>query len=618
MTISGNIAKVSVLSGFALWQMCLLLPHEALPIALLSFVFVIISLVINYSMAKQNIRNSIIIFVVMMFIACGQTSFMLNTDRVESVILPFIGVVVLLAIDYSIATILNIRVLIPRLLLRNRYAEYAFYILIFVAIAIVINYFTVRVLIEKYGITVDNTMYSFTQNFMVFDVFSAVTSYFISFVGTGLLYFLHIWSGSNQRLSDLTKQNAHNKLEQTRTLIDAKSLFDTLTQAANHVKKAPQEVSVLLINLSKSLRTQLYESKMKQNDTPAMPSQEMLNLQSPIINLLIQKRYSALRHAAMIVWFALIVASNFDGTASSVLFLLTVPLTIWLTMIYLNIYVFIPKLLMQGKKMFYFITIFAIFFVSIMSLMFTGNIGFREINGMPYMLPLIIVASNAVKICLPILGVSVARFMQYWVRNQRRIAQLETSTMLAELDQLQNQVNPHFLFNMLNNTIVLTKTNPCEAETTLRKLNDMLKYQFEGHKKQNIRLADDIKFITDYLNLEKLRRDKFEFNIAVDSASADVILPPLLFIPFVENAVKHGNDNRNSSFVLLSFVVDNNKLRFSCINSKPQQQAHRNDFGGLGLPNIRRRLELLYGNKHELNITENESSYSVRLEIKLK
>jgi LytS/YehU family sensor histidine kinase len=216
------------------------------------------------------------------------------------------------------------------------------------------------------------------------------------------------------------------------------------------------------------------------------------------------------------------------------------------------------------------------------------------------------------------ISVNVFILFQHWVRNERHIAELEAARLRSELEQLQNQVNPHFLFNMLNNIIVLTRENPAEAADVLRKLSGMLKYQFRSFTKQVIRLGDDIRFLTDYLKLEKLRRDNFEFSITADAGVEGILLPPLLFIPFVENAVKHNNDNRNLSFIRLRFIRQDGNLCFTCINSKPLRPLRKDEAGGLGLPNVRRRLDLLYGNRHHLEITENETTYTVQLSIELK
>jgi len=170
---------------------------------------------------------------------------------------------------------------------------------------------------------------------------------------------------------------------------------------------------------------------------------------------------------------------------------------------------------------------------------------------------------------------------------------------------------------MLNNANVLTQENPVEAERLLRRLKDLLQYQFDDSNKEEVKLTDDITFLTDYLQLEKVRRDNFQYIIQTEIEDPEhTFVPPLLFIPFVENAVKHGNDARNPSYVSVSFRVKNRKLEFSCLNSRP---AHRvsQSVGGLGLSNIRRRLDLLYPDKYELTTTDTDKQYSVKLHIYL-
>ncbi len=120
----------------------------------------------------------------------------------------------------------------------------------------------------------------------------------------------------------------------------------------------------------------------------------------------------------------------------------------------------------------------------------------------------------------------------------------------------------------------------------------------------------------DFLNLEKVRRDNFDFLISKEGDLNGVQIPPLLFISFVENAVKHNNDSSKSSFVNLYFNVQNNVLHFKCENSKPILKAiHKT--GGLGLVNIKRRLELLFPISHSLKIEDSKEKFCVTLSIKL-
>ena len=182
--------------------------------------------------------------------------------------------------------------------------------------------------------------------------------------------------------------------------------------------------------------------------------------------------------------------------------------------------------------------------------------------------------------------------------------------------KLKQQVNPHFLFNMLNNANVLIKRNPEEASKVLFKLEDLLRYQINDSSRERVSLASDIRFLNDYLNLEKIRRDHFQFTVEQEGDIDSIWIQPLLFIPFVENAVKHSFDSEHPSSVHLSFKVEENRLEFRCENSTPAV-AVSNKVGGIGLANIQRRLGLLYPDRYELEQIENENRYIVILCITL-
>jgi LytS/YehU family sensor histidine kinase len=201
--------------------------------------------------------------------------------------------------------------------------------------------------------------------------------------------------------------------------------------------------------------------------------------------------------------------------------------------------------------------------------------------------------------------------------HRKRIHQLENVTMQSELEQLKKQINPHFLFNMLNNTMVLLKTDTLEASQALLKFKDLLNYQWTVSSADKTLLTNDIQFLNDFLNLEKIRRDRFEFDIAVEGDTNGIYVPPFLFIPFVENAVKHNPESDEYlSYISIQFRPDNGRLHFTCINSKPSlpQSTEQKD-GGLGLVNVRRRLELLYPKKHSLLIESLSNSFKIDLQI---
>lgn len=211
---------------------------------------------------------------------------------------------------------------------------------------------------------------------------------------------------------------------------------------------------------------------------------------------------------------------------------------------------------------------------------------------------------------------SSIKLFQKGMMDRQLIYELKQSKTYAELEQLKNQINPHFLFNMLNNANVLTKKDPEKASQVLMKLSDLLRYQLYDSARDKVLLTSDIHFLEDFLNLEKVRRDSFDFLISKEGDLSGVQIPPLLFISFVENAVKHNNDATKPSYVNLYFNVRNNELFFKCINSKPMLKSVSNT-GGLGLTNIKRRLELLFPATHSLNIEDDPERYCVSLTIKL-
>lgn len=289
--------------------------------------------------------------------------------------------------------------------------------------------------------------------------------------------------------------------------------------------------------------------------------------------------------------------------------------------IYLNIYLFVPKLLYKNRYGLYisclsFIVLAGLSLLSIVQSFLYQNYGVTsESSDNPYSFLHIITA--IIFIVFIIIGSSTIVLFQQWILHGEQISELEITTMQSELNQLKNQINPHFLFNMLNNANELVRTDTEKASVVLSNLNDLLRYQLNDSTQEKVSLSADIHFLTDYLNLEKIRRDNFNFTISKEGDINNVIIPPLIFITFVENAVKHNAyEEGEHSFVCLDFKVYENKLRFVCQNSK-SGNIKQGRIGGLGLSNIKRRLDLLYGENYSLNIEDQGRIYKISLTLKL-
>ncbi|WP_165041851.1 sensor histidine kinase [Dysgonomonas sp. ZJ709] len=288
--------------------------------------------------------------------------------------------------------------------------------------------------------------------------------------------------------------------------------------------------------------------------------------------------------------------------------------------IYLNIYCLVPKLLLKNRLWLYFISLLGVVFLIIV-LIFIAQESIYQSNtplgDVGYGFAIISSLSAVISFVFLFAGTGSVLLFKHWMTYMQRVDELESATLQSELKLLKDQINPHFLFNMLNNANVLIKRRREEASEVLFKLEDLLRYQINDSSRDKVLLTSDIRFLDDFLKLEKIRRDKFEYVISKEGIINEVWISPLLFIPFVENAVKHNPDSENESYVYLTFKVWNNKLEFRCENSKPVTTFEKSSVGGLGLKNVKRRLELLYADRHSLEIKEDDKSYVVNMQIEL-
>lgn len=285
-----------------------------------------------------------------------------------------------------------------------------------------------------------------------------------------------------------------------------------------------------------------------------------------------------------------------------------------LLIFYTNLYFLIPYFLLENKYWSYLMSLIIINLIS--SFLFLLLFGVDSNTPKPvYSLQTIFLASFLIAILMA--ASTTIKFLQHWIKSVIHINELEESKLNLELQQLKNQINPHFLFNTLNNLNTLINKEPQKASTVLLELSDLLRYQLYDTTLDHIILSADIQFLRSFLSLDEIRRDKFSFEIQTQGNVENVTIPPLLFIPFVENASKYSLDTKKESFVKLYFTVDANELHFMCINSIPLRLNSENEVGGIGLTNIKRRLELLYKEDYILKINKEDGFFQVDLILKL-
>ena len=210
------------------------------------------------------------------------------------------------------------------------------------------------------------------------------------------------------------------------------------------------------------------------------------------------------------------------------------------------------------------------------------------------------------------------RYAESALRKEEEIKELEREKLNSELALLKNQVSPHFFFNTLNNIYSLIEINQKDAQEAVLSLSKMMRYMLYESEQGNTKLSNEIEFMKGYIDLMRLRMsDRVKLTVDWPPDYEDLDLPPLLFIPFIENAFKHGVSYQGKAFIEISLKQQEGMLIFAARNNMtPVKAEGPQAASGIGLENVRKRLALLYPDRHELIIDEKDSVFAVRLSIK--
>lgn len=200
----------------------------------------------------------------------------------------------------------------------------------------------------------------------------------------------------------------------------------------------------------------------------------------------------------------------------------------------------------------------------------------------------------------------------------KAITQIEKHALERQLQYLKYQVNPHFFMNTLNNIHALVDIDPERAKTSIVELSKLMRYVLYEENNKLTSLSREVQFLRNYVQLMSMRyTGNVSICLDVPEVLPDSMLPPLLLVIFVENAFKHGISYRTKSFVEINLQPHGDRLLFSCRNSRPEIKHDENMKGGVGLSNVRRRLDLLFPGNYTLDIKEQEDTYTVHLDIPL-
>ena len=211
------------------------------------------------------------------------------------------------------------------------------------------------------------------------------------------------------------------------------------------------------------------------------------------------------------------------------------------------------------------------------------------------------------------------KFGKHWYHHYYRNLQLQKENTEAQMQLLTAQIHPHFLFNTLNNIYSQAQTESPKSSKMIMGLSDMLRYILYEGQKPLVPLKQELLMVTEYVNLEKIRYgNKLDVHILIPDKHNDLYIAPLLLLPFVENCFKHGTSNMlQDPWINLTIELRDTTLVMKLMNGKASVNGNIQSKSGIGINNVRQRLDLLYKNKYELQIREEEEVFVVDLKVEL-
>lgn len=220
---------------------------------------------------------------------------------------------------------------------------------------------------------------------------------------------------------------------------------------------------------------------------------------------------------------------------------------------------------------------------------------------------------------MALIGSSMVAIGEFARQKEKEAIQLEKEKLETEMKFLKSQINPHFLFNALNNIYTLTLIKSDAAPENLLRLSAMLRYMLYDCKADRVPLEAEVTYLRHYIQM-KLLKDSGGMNVEVflQDTYPSLAIAPLLFIPFVENAFKHSKiEDLDKGWIKLELITVDHEVRFCVQNSIPENGYTKDTVGGIGLDNVRRQLELMYPDQHFLHIEKKSDRFDVQLNIKL-
>jgi len=291
---------------------------------------------------------------------------------------------------------------------------------------------------------------------------------------------------------------------------------------------------------------------------------------------------------------------------------ITTTTAVWMGLFYLNANVLVSRFLYRKKYWLYLLLNIAVFFIlwplfKLFFTLFNFPFTFELYKIIPGFLVTVMISTTY-------------KTIYDRIQAEELATEKQKENLKTELSFLRSQINPHFIFNVLNNIVSLVRLKSDQLEPTILKLSSLMQYMLYETDEEKVSLPDEANYVESYIDLQKMRfssrvKIKASFNVNEDNT---YFIEPMLLIPFVENAFKHGVGIIEDPFINITLYVEGSMLHFSVENKYNVANTSKDKTSGIGLANVSRRLQLLYGKEHTLTVTTNDGIYKVVLQIKLK
>lgn len=290
---------------------------------------------------------------------------------------------------------------------------------------------------------------------------------------------------------------------------------------------------------------------------------------------------------------------------------------------YINYFIIIDRTLTRRKRWLSFILWNLVLIAAVTWVMYTFNRGHvtrpRRFDSMPELhimaASLSFILRDVIMLVLTVTLALVMRLSGRWLDLERRRSQIAADNRENELNGLRSQLNPHFLFNTLNTIYSLIEISPDEARRAVHDLSALLRY-FVYENPERVAIEREVEFIDNYVELMRLRLGDRPIRVSVDiDADAGITVPPLLFVTLIENAFKHGNTTCASDPIEITLQADASRIECTTVNHVDTGARQDPSHSGVGLANLRRRLELIYGHRGTLQTSQTDNVFTATVTV---